>query len=237
VRDCWRVAILDSGLADPAAAPDSGQAPIASCRFVDSGREVVRAPVTHDTTGHGTEVCRVICSAERSVELLIGQVLDPQGLATAAAIAAAILWALEEGADLIHMSLGLRADRSVLAGAVDSAIKEGCIVVASAPARGEVTFPARYPEVIRATGDARCGRDQISVLNSVQADFGGCPRYVRKRVASATELGGFGGASIGAAHVTRLLVGRVARGAGVAGVRSELGGMASYRGVEHCLCN
>ena len=187
----------------------------------------------NDTTGHGTDVCRVICGTEPLIELLIGQVLDPQGLTTAAALAAAITWALEEGADLIHMSLGLCADRSVLAVAVDGAIKEGCIVVASAPARGEGSFPARYPDVLRATGDARCSRDQISALNSVQADFGGCPRHVQKRASTATDSACFGGASIGAAHLTRFLVRRIARGSRLAAVRSELCAMATHRGPEH----
>jgi hypothetical protein len=147
--------------------------------------------------------------------------LDPQGLTTAAAVAAAITWSLEEGADLIHMSLGLRADRPVLATAVGDAIKQGCIVVASTPARGAGTFPARYPNVIRATGDARCDRDQISALSSAQADFGGCPRHLQKR-----------GASVGAAHLTRFLVTRIARGSDLAAVRAELGAMANYRGPE-----
>src|SRR5262249_15172964 len=149
-------------------------------RFVDTGREVLKASVIEDAMGHGTKVSEVICGAPRSVSLLIGQVLDQQGVATAAALAAAIVWSLDEGADLIHMSLGLCADRPVLATAVDMAVKAGCIVVASVPARGAGTFPGSYPNVIRATGDARCQRDEISALDSAQADFGGCPRHIRR---------------------------------------------------------
>jgi hypothetical protein len=243
VRDRWRVAVLDSGLADPAttrlradtAARVPGPAPVASCRFVDTGREVLKAPAIADPMGHGTAVCQVICGAARPVDLLIGQVLDHRAVATAAALAAAIGWSLDEGADLIHMSLGLRADRPVLAVAVERAVKAGCIVVASAPARGQGTFPAQYPHVIRATGDARCQPEEISALDSAQADFGGCPRHMRRGELVTTDSMRCGGASLGAAHLTRILVGRIAPGSEATAVRGQLRAMARYRGIECCL--
>ncbi len=182
--------------------------------------------------GHGTRVSQVIRDARCPVDLIIGQVLDQRGITTPAALAAAIVWALEEGADLIHMSLGLRADRPVLAMAVDRAIKAGCIVVASAPARGEGTFPARYPHVIRATGDARCHPDEISALNSVQADFGGCPRRIPSGEESDTVSRHQGGASLGAAHLTRFLVERIRPGSDVTAIHAGLCALARYRGIE-----
>jgi len=232
VRDSWRVAVLDSGLADPTTVPGLPRAPVAACRFVDTGEEVLKVPTAGDAMGHGTEVSHVICSAARSVDLIIGQVLDDRGVTTAAAVAAAIVWSVEEGADLIHMSLGLRADRSVLAAAVVMAMKAGCIVVASAPARGESTFPARYPQVIRATGDARCQPDEISALASVQADFGGCPRRFRNGASTETDSVRSGGASLGAAHLTRFLVERIPPGSALVAVRAQLNAMARYRGIE-----
>lgn len=232
LRDCWRVAVLDSGIADQAAALEPLQMLVASSRFTDVGGEIERSPVLTDERGHGTHVCRVICSTSRALELIIGQVLDHRGVTTPAALAAAIWWVLAEGADLIHMSLGLHADRTILADAVHGAVQAGCIVVASAPARGHCTFPARYPHVIRATGDARCGRDEISALNSGQADFGGCPRYLPERGLTDSDSARCAGASIGAAHVTRFLVERIARGSELATIRSELCTLARHRGPE-----
>jgi subtilisin family serine protease len=226
VGSCWRVAILDSGLADPS---DSLRAPIASRRFVDTGREVLEGPVLHDAIGHGTAVSDVICGASRSVELLVAQVLDHQRVTTAAALAAAVTWSLEKGARLIHMSLGLRADRPILAMAVNRAVQAGCIVVASAPARGPCTFPASYPHVIRVTGDARCRQDEISALDSAQADFGAC---ARRGGSNDTDSGSFGGASLGAAHLTRLVLERIAPGSDVSAVRTQLRALARYRGIE-----
>jgi subtilisin family serine protease len=174
--------------------------------------------------GHGTSVAEIICgnpNAARGCDLFVGQVLDHRGVTTAGALAAAIHWSVEVGADLIHMSLGLRDDRQTLAEAVAAAVAAGCIIVASTPARGAGTFPARYPDVIRATGDARCHWDEISDLHSSQADFGGCPGAMR-----------LGGASLGAAHVTRFLVEHIAPGLGTVAVRVELGKMARYTGIE-----
>lgn len=222
MRERWRVAVLDSGLG-------TGQ-PVASCRFVDDGRTVLSSAVEPDRFGHGTSVAEVICGRANRCDLLIGQVLDHRGVTTAAALAAAIDWSVREGVDLIHMSLGLREDRQILAEAVAAAVGAGCIIVASTPARGEGTYPARYPGVIRATGDARCGWDEISDLHSARADFGGCPRHA----SVAANLAGpnFGGASLGAAHVTRFLVEHVSPGPDIFRVRAHLCAMARYAGVE-----
>ena len=232
----WRLAIIDSGVADAAIRSGLLPMPVASCRFVDNGHQVLTEPVTDDPIGHGTGVAAVICSAPRTVDLLVGQVLEGGRSATAAAVAAAIDWSLKAGANLIHMSLGLREHRPVLATAVALAAQAGCVVVASSPARGAVTFPAAYPQVIRATGDARCQPDEISELNSAQADFGGCPRHGRadlsRRAGMSSEPARHGGASLGAAHVTRFIVDRVSPEANEVSVRMQLSALARYRGIE-----
>jgi hypothetical protein len=232
VRDLWCVAVIDSGLSNSGTPGGLRLEPIASCRFLDNGLEVLTAPAISDPVGHGTGVCELIGGGSRAVDLLVGQVLDHRGVATAAAVAAAISWSVNVGAELIHMSLGLRESRHVLASAVAAAVQAGCIVVASAPARGEGTFPARYPQVIRATGDARCQLDEISDLSSAQADFGACPRYARDLSAADAGSARLGGASIGAAHLTRFLVERVVPGSDVTSVRAQLRAMARYRGIE-----
>ena len=210
--------------------------PVASCRFIDDGRTVLCSAVVPDPVGHGTSVAEVICGNRnnaRGCDFLVGQVLDHRGVTTAAALAAAIHWSVRVGADLIHMSLGLREDRQTLAKAVAAAVDAGCIIVASTPARGEGTYPACYPDVIRATGDARCQWDEISDLHSSQADFGGCPRHASGPAASedprAVRLGG---ASLGAAHVTRFLIEHVAPGLDAVAVRAQLSAVARYSGVE-----
>jgi hypothetical protein len=216
VRKRWRVAVLDSGLG---AYPEG----VVSCRFVDDGRTVSCLTVVPDPTGHGTSVAEII-RGRRACDLLVGQVLDDRGTTTAAALAAAINWSVRAGADLIHMSLGLREDRQILARAVAAAVDAGRIVVASSPARGACTYPASYPGIFRATADARCQRDEISDLHSSQADFGGCPHYLHAMRP--------GGASLGAAHVTRFLVEHTVPGQAAAAVRSQLQSLARHIGIE-----
>jgi len=214
----WRIALIDSGI-QPAAAVD----PIHACRFIDSGSVVGQAPVLTDQLGHGTLMAKII-AATTTTQLLNAQVFGASMSTTAATVAAALDWATAQHADLVHLSLGLREDRRVLAAAVEHAIAAGCIIVASTPARGEASYPARYPGVLRATGDARCSADEVSCLASEQADFGACPRFDTQPDA--------GGASVGAAHLTRFIVAHLRPGTDAVHVRAELTKMARYRGPE-----
>jgi hypothetical protein len=201
----WRVALIDScghwpGAADAAA-------------FVSAGEKVERRATVADRSGHGSRIAQVLLGDSHGVELLLGQVFLSETPASAACVAAAIDWAGARGAELIHMSLGLGADRAVLAGAVRRAIASSCMIVASMPARGAPVYPAAYPDVIRATGDARCAPGEISCLGP--SFFGGCPRFEASGDGSAaggtsdgaTSDGATrGGASVGAAWVTRSIL-------------------------------
>lgn len=217
----WRVAVLDSGIEAP---PPPMVASVR--RFVDEGEQVLEQPPIADPIGHGTVVAGIITSASRPVELLIAQVLNQHARCTAAALAAAIDWALRQRAELLHFSLGLPHDRDVLRTAVAAATAAGVLVVAAAPARGVTTYPASYPGVIRATGDARCGAEQISFLDSAAADFGACP------VHPAPSGEASRGASVGAAHLTRYIVTHVAAGLATQQVCETLTRGASFCGPE-----
>jgi hypothetical protein len=179
-----RVALIDScGLR-----PDA----IEAASFKSVGRVVERVPPIADPTGHGSRIADLLCAGEESIELLLGQVFSSAAPTTAAAVAAAFDWAVERGATLIHLSLGLAADREVLRAATARAVACGSIIVAATPARGVPVYPASYPGVIRASGDARCAPGELSRLD--EAHFGGCP-----------QLAGRGGASIGAAWVSKAI--------------------------------
>lgn len=235
MRDRWRVAVIDSGLADSALArvaqgdgAGAGAARttvIGARRFVDNGYSISCEQTVSDPIGHGTTVTRLICSSSSTgLELMIGQVLNEHGVTTSASVAAAMCWAIEARVDLIHISLGLREDRRVLADAVARAVGAGCVVVASTPARGSVTFPAAYSGVIRATADARCAEGEISVLGTAQTRFGGCPQDPGHPKS--------GGASIGAANVSGVVVACLVPGSETGSVCAQLTAMARYRGAE-----
>jgi subtilase family protein len=216
----WKVAIIDSGLA-----PRIMPRPMQTRRFVDEGSHVAELESIDDPSGHGTVIAGIIASAPRAIELMIAQVLDRHGRGTAASVAAAIEWAVGQGAQLLHLSLGLREDRPVLRASIDQALAEGRIVVAASPARGMSVYPASYPGVIRATGDARCLSHEISCLDTREADFGAC---------SVAEFGGrtSRGASVGAAYLSRFIVAHAVPGSPPQSIRAALQRLAAFHGRE-----
>jgi len=208
----WRIGLIDScghwsGAADSAA-------------FASRGTHLVRVPTAPDPTGHGSRIAELLTSDDAPVELLLAQVFLSAAPASAAAVAAAVDWAVSGGAHLIHLSLGIAADRSVLRAAVGRAIDCGIVVVAAMPARGEGVYPAGYPSVIGGTGDARCGPGDISALGSRL--FGGC---------AATARGARGGASVGAAWVSKA-ISRLPAGTPSAAAIEALRAMARHIGPE-----
>ena len=216
----WRIALLDSCGSWPGASD--------AAAFVDEGGRVVRREPAADPTGHGSRVAQLFTTGDAALELLLGQVFVDGRPASAAAVAAAIDWAVASRAELIHMSLGLAADRAVLASAVARAVAADCCIVAAMPARGDLVYPAGYAGVIRATGDARCAPGELSHLGAWF--FGGCPRF-ESGTAPQPGSAAAGGASVGAAWVTRSIVQGQRQPTALAAV-GALSAMAHYAGPE-----
>lgn len=220
-ESAWKVAVFDSGIATL-----SAHAVTQVKRFVDGGGRVLEQAPVQDPIGHGTVVAGILASSPQSVQLLIAQVLNERGRSTAAVLAAAVDWAVERRADLLHFSLGLPSDRAVLRAAIGRAVAADMLVIAAAPARGVTTYPASYPGVIRATGDARCGKEQISYLGTAAVDFGACP-IDHSQSGKASR-----GASVGAAHLSRYIVTNVAPGLPAPKTHDALVQLATFHGPE-----
>lgn len=196
------VGLVDSGL-DAAAAARAELA----CRFTaDASGAVVARPVAADRHGHGSALAMVIAGHAPDVRLANAQVFDDRAATRAASVAAALDWLRGHGVRLVNLSLGLADDRAVLRGAVAAAVAAGMLLVAASPARGGPVYPAAYPGVLRASGDARCAPGEWSWLGSAQADVGACPL----RDGATPRPGTPAGASVAAAHVTGLLAARFA---------------------------
>ena len=227
--DPVRVGLLDSGVGEDLAA-HVGAAAAFGPRDEDA---VDRGDAEPDRLGHGSALAAIILRHAPDAALLNAQVLGPRGTTSAAAVAAGLAWLTDQGADLITLSLGLRADRAVLREACAAAIAAGCVLLGAAPARGAPVYPSAYDGVIRVTGDARCAAAQVSHLASAQADFGACVRAVDERVPIVGAVP-IAGASVAVAHACGLVAPAFGLGGarGGAAARDVLVRRADFHGPE-----
>jgi len=227
-----RVALLDSGVAErqagrvaaarafrlePAAGLGGGSEESSAARLVI---EDGFAGVTCAALEHGPALADALL-ADARVELTVARVFFGALATSATQLAAALDWAVAQGAALANVSAGLREDREGLRASIERAQSRGVLVVAASPARGARVFPAAYPGVVRATGDARCALGEWSWLASAQADFGA---HVR--------AGAVQGASVGCAHVSARLAALLADGATPEQALAALRERAHYVGPE-----
>ncbi len=206
-----RVVLLDSGV------DVDEDIPCEERRDFLDGKEEERSMLFDDVSGHGTAIAGLICARENedritglaaNVELYSARVLDEENQAAASRIARAVWWAIEQKADIIHMSLGTDQPSPELERAVREADRKGILMVAAAgnagtPAEGESTaeYPAAYEEVL-AVG-------ATDTENNYAAWSSGGPETdlaaPGDRILSTGVFGGIvveSGTSLAAAHVT-----------------------------------
>ncbi|MFQ5553902.1 MAG: S8 family serine peptidase [Acidimicrobiia bacterium] len=82
-------------------------------------------------TGHGTHVAGVVHLTAPEASIIPIRVLDPHGRGDIVAIADAIVFAVENGADVINLSLGVHTDTNLLADAARTATRGGALVTAA----------------------------------------------------------------------------------------------------------
>jgi subtilisin family serine protease len=146
------IAILDTGV--DASHPDLAGAVLAGRDFVNGDLDAA------DDNGHGTMAAgiaaartsnaRGIASTCWQCRILPVKVLDAEGSGTHSQIANGVVWAADQGAHVISMSLGSPSASTVLANAVAYAESKGAVVVAAAGNEGSTTraYPAAYPTVV-----------------------------------------------------------------------------------------
>ena len=215
------VGLIDSGV-DAAIA--ANLAASRAFRLAADGGVAALAPEA-DRLGHGAALAGILVRRHPGIRLLSAQVFADTLSCSARQVAAALDWLVLHEARLVNMSFGLRRDRDVLRQACARAQAAGLILIAAAPARGAPVYPASYPGVIRATGDARCAMDEISCLATAQADFGACVR---------SDDGTVAGASVGCAYLSAFAAAFLARNpaASVVELRDWLAEWATYQGPE-----
>lgn len=164
------VAVLDSGVAyedyrEYEQAPDlAGTSFVAGYDFINDDAH------PNDDHGHGTHVTGTIAQETNNKEGVAGiayntsimpvKVLDGEGSGTATALANALYWATENGADVINMSLSWAPGYdpgTTVKNAIAYAHNNGVTLVAAAgnDEVGTVCYPAAYDDYVIAVGATR----------------------------------------------------------------------------------
>ena len=141
------IAILDTGV--DLDHPDLADKIVANVNFSTSA-------TADDLYGHGTHVAGIAAASTNngigvaglgySANIMNVKVLADNGAGTHSAIAAGIIWATDNGAQIINMSLGGGASSQTLEDAVNYAWSRGVVVVAAAGNNGNsyMMYPAAY---------------------------------------------------------------------------------------------
>ena len=146
------VAVIDSGVCLDH--PDLGG------RILSNGYDFIEDDkIPQDELGHGCGVAGIIAAnidngigvagVAPNAMILPVRVLDANGIGTYSDVAAGIVYAVDEGAQIINLSLGGVNPSNVLNDAIDYAVAHDVEVVAAAGNTGaEVLYPAAYKPVI-----------------------------------------------------------------------------------------
>ncbi len=113
-----------------------------------------------DDNGHGTHVAGIIASETNNREGVAGltwynkvmpiKAIGSEGYGTSFDIAKGIIWAVDNGADVINMSLGNYQSSTLLKEAVDYAFNQNVVLIAAAGNENtsRPSYPASYPQVL-----------------------------------------------------------------------------------------
>jgi type VII secretion-associated serine protease mycosin len=156
------VAVIDTGV-DP-------HHPDLAGRLTEGANFVTPGEAPEDDVGHGTHVAGIIAAVVNNVEGVAGmtwngrvmpiKVLDESGAGSAYAVAEGIIWAADNGARVINLSLGNYAESEFLHDAIRYAYDRGAVIVAAAgnDNTDQPGYPAAYPEVFGVSATDERGR-------------------------------------------------------------------------------
>jgi len=229
-----KVAIIDTGM--------DYTHPDLAAHYAGGYNAVNTSATPLDDHGHGTHVAGTI-GALRDAKGVVGvapeaqlyavKVLDANGSGAYSNIIAGIQWAVENGIQVINMSLGGKSGTPALAEAMTAADKAGVtIVCAAGNDSGPVNYPAKYPESIAVA--ASDSADKITSFSSRGAEIAFIAPGAK--VYSTYKGGGYStlsGTSMASPHVAGLAALAVASGAKTpAEVRATLKRAASSMGLK-----
>ncbi|WP_243735170.1 S8 family peptidase [Paenibacillus turpanensis] len=145
------IAVVDTGV--QIGHPDLEQKIVPGADFVDGG-------LPNDGNGHGTHVAGIAAAVTNNARGIAGmaplvrimpvRVLDSSGGGSLSAVANGIVFAANQGAKVINLSLGSTSGSYTLQNAVNYAWSKGAVLVAAAGNEGVSTpnYPAYYANVL-----------------------------------------------------------------------------------------
>lgn len=150
-RDTVIVAVIDSGVSPTH--PDLAGRLVPGYNVIDGSSD------TADVSGHGTHVAGIIAAqgandvgtagVAMDVRIMPIRVVDDQGEIRVADEIAAIYWAVDNGADVINLSLGSDEYVQLEREAIQYAHSRGVVVVAASGNQvSKISYPAHYDETI-----------------------------------------------------------------------------------------
>lgn len=167
-----KVAILDTGI-------DQNHDDLSSKIVLQ--RNFSDAPTIDDLYGHGTHVGGIVAAITNNnigvagvcpnCQLMNGKVLNDSGSGAYSWIANGIIWAADNGAKVINMSLGGPTKSVTLESAINYAWNKGVVIVAAAgnSANPSKTYPGAYTNVIAVA--ATNNQDQKASFSSYGAKW------------------------------------------------------------------
>ncbi len=147
-----RIALLDTGV--DGTHPDLVDRVIGGYNFVDDTADV------SDQNGHGTACAGILVGTGRGADTVGGiapqaylipiKVMNDAGKGESFAVIEGLVYAVDQGAKVINLSIGTKSTSSALKEAIDYVLSKGAIVVGAAGNDGstDILKPGAYPEVI-----------------------------------------------------------------------------------------
>ena len=146
-----KIAVIDSGV--NALHPDLQNKVLDGYDFYNNDADA------SDDHGHGTFVAGIIAASDNAMGvkglydqagIIPVKVIGEVGQGTYEDTASGIIWAADQNAKIINLSIGAYAFSNVLRDAVNYALEKGCVLVAASGNEGvaKEIYPAAYPDVI-----------------------------------------------------------------------------------------
>ena len=152
-----RVAVVDSGVD-----PTHPRIRVAGGVALSVGKDgrVEQAGEVADKAGHGTACAGIILRKAPAASIYSVRIFDESLSAEGSVLVAALRWCLDEGMDVVNLSLGTTDPgfRRPLAEAAREAVGAGVILVAAEHNEGLESYPAVLPDVIGVAGGKIAGR-------------------------------------------------------------------------------